>query len=241
MSRVSTESPEIRGYLDGVRALLDSLDHASIQKVVDVLLRAYVHRLTVFTFGNGGSSSTASHFACDLGKSVQGSDGGRFRVVALTDNVPMLTAWANDTSYERVFAEQLENLVQPWDVVVAISGSGNSPNVLRAMELALSRGATTVGLTGFSGGKLAPLCDVCVVVPSKQMDQIEDVHLALQHLVCRVVRETLAVGDWAALRRADSALPGDSDPTTRSVEAAPALAPVRDRVRDGRLSPNGAP
>lgn len=182
----------IQDNLDELRALLADLDTADIQRVIRTLLRAHRDGKQVFVLGNGGSAATASHFACDLGKNVIGSDGRRFKVLALTDNVALLTAWANDTAYERVFAEQLENLVQPEDVVVAISGSGNSPNVLCAMELARARGAITVGLTGFRGGRLKPLCDLCVVVPSDQMEQIEDVHLALQHLFCRVLREILS-------------------------------------------------
>jgi D-sedoheptulose 7-phosphate isomerase len=182
----------IRAYLDELRALLTVVDDASVRRVIDVLLTAYTASANVFIFGNGGSAATASHFACDLGKGVPGVNGKRFKVVSLTDNVPMLTAWANDTRFDRVFAEQLENLVRPRDVVVGISSSGNSPNVLRAMELARERGATTVGLTGFRGGQLKALCDVCVIVPSDQIDQVEDAHLALQHLVCRVLREILA-------------------------------------------------
>ena len=172
--------------------MLDDLDGDHVARVIELLLEAYHRRARVFVLGNGGSASTASHFACDLGKNVLGPGRPRFKVVALTDNVPLLTAWANDTAYDRVFAEQLENLVEPDDVVVAISGSGNSPNVLRAIELARDRGAITVGLTGFRGGRLKPLCDVSVVVPSERMDQIEDAHMALQHLVCHVLRELLS-------------------------------------------------
>jgi D-sedoheptulose 7-phosphate isomerase len=183
----------ISAYLDELRAVLAMLDGAVVSQVISLLLRAYHDGTTVFVMGNGGSATTASHFACDLGKGLVTGDGRRFKVVALTDNVAMLTAWANDTHYERVFVEQLDNLLRPRDLVVGISASGNSPNVLRAMELARRRGATTIGLTGFRGGHLKALCDVCVVVPSAKMDQIEDTHLALQHLVCRVLRELLSV------------------------------------------------
>jgi D-sedoheptulose 7-phosphate isomerase len=180
-------------YLDEFRSLLALLDSTEITRIVEMLAVAYRLRARVFVLGNGGSAATASHFACDLGKGVQGSDGGRFKVLALTDNVPLLTAWANDASYDRVFVEQLDNFLQTRDVVVGISASGNSPNVLRAMELARARGATTVGLTGFRGGHLKALCDICVVVPSDHVDQIEDAHLAVQHLVCRSLRELFAV------------------------------------------------
>jgi D-sedoheptulose 7-phosphate isomerase len=112
-------------------------------------------------------------------------------VYSLTDNVSLITAWANDAGYEHIFEEQLENLIEPDDIVLGISGSGNSPNVLRAMELARARGALTIGLTGYQGGKLKALCDLCVVVPSEHMDQIENVHMMLQHLICVVSRDVL--------------------------------------------------
>jgi len=179
-------------YLHEFRSLLAVLDKEDIARIVTTFVDAYHRRARVFIIGNGGSAATASHFACDLGKGVQGRDGGRFKVLALTDSVPLLTAWANDSSYDRVFLEQLDNFLQSDDIVVAISASGNSPNVLSAMELANSRGAITIGLTGFSGGRLKPLCDLCVVVPSDHVDQIEDSHLAVQHLVCRSLRELIS-------------------------------------------------
>lgn len=182
----------IGDYLDELRAVLASLDVDAVDAVIQALLRAYRDGRTVFVVGNGGSASTASHFACDLGKNVTAPGQRRFRVMTLTDNVAALTAWANDTAYDRVFAEQLENFVAPDDVVVAISGSGNSPNVLEAMKVARARGATTVGLIGFRGGRLASRCDLSIVVPWDQMDQIEDAHLALQHLICRTIRGHLA-------------------------------------------------
>jgi D-sedoheptulose 7-phosphate isomerase len=182
------ESSAVRADLDDLRAVLADLKSEDICKVVDVLLGAYHARARVFILGNGGSATTASHFACDLGKGVLGADGHRFKVLSLTDSVSLLTAWANDTEYAGVFAEQLENLVEPGDVVVGISGSGSSANVLRAVELARARGAVTIGLTGFTGGQLKSLCDVCIVVPSNRMDHIENVHLALQHLICHLLR-----------------------------------------------------
>ena len=115
----------------------------------------------------------------------------RFRVVALTDNLALMTAWSNDVAYDEVFAAQLENLAHPDDVLIAISGSGNSPNVLRAVEIARGLGMITVGLSGFSGGKLRDLVDLPIVVPSDSMQQIEDVHLALCHLMSVVLREEL--------------------------------------------------
>lgn len=166
-----------------------------VDQIAVELLEAYWSDRTVFVFGNGGSATTASHFACDLGKgATKWLDNGakRFRVIALNDNVALMTAWANDTSFENVFAEQLRNLVRAGDVVIAISGSGNSPNVLKALEAAKSAKAATIGLTGFMGGKMKSLCRRCVVIPSDNMEVIEDLHLAICHSLSTVVRTALA-------------------------------------------------
>jgi D-sedoheptulose 7-phosphate isomerase len=125
--------------------------------------------------------------SCDLGKGTAPASGRRLRAVALTDNAALITAWANDSRYEKIFAEQLENLLQPDDVAVAISASGNSPNILAALSFARQLGATTAGLTGFEGGKMKRLCDVCVVVPSTNMQIIEDLHLSIAHSIFRVL------------------------------------------------------
>ncbi|HHH41380.1 MAG TPA: SIS domain-containing protein, partial [Chloroflexi bacterium] len=123
----------------------------------------------------------------------------RFRVVPLTDNVPLITAWANDVDYEWIFAEQLRNLVRPGDLVIGISGSGNSPNVLNAIALAREMGATTVGLTGGDGGKLALMADIVVIAPSDTMEQIEDAHLVLEHLICTTLREEIRRREIASI------------------------------------------
>jgi len=181
----------IQRYLEEVQTTLAALPLEPISDVVDVLLSANYVGSTVFTMGNGGSASTASHFACDLAKGTITPGRPRFRVVALTDNIPLMTAWSNDVSYADLFAEQLRGLIGRGDVVVAFSGSGNSINVLRAVELARRMGGITIGFSGFAGGELSGLVDVPVVVPSDCMEQIEDVHLVLCHLVCTVLRERL--------------------------------------------------
>jgi D-sedoheptulose 7-phosphate isomerase len=181
----------IQRYLEEVQDTLAALPLKHIQDVVDVLLNANYVGSTVFTLGNGGSAATASHFVCDLAKGTIIAGRPRFRVMALTDNVPLMTAWSNDVAYEEVFAEQLGGLLQQEDVVVAFSGSGNSPNVLRAVELANGIGGVTVGFSGFDGGRLSRLVDLPVVVPCDCMEQIEDVHLILCHLICTVLRERL--------------------------------------------------
>jgi D-sedoheptulose 7-phosphate isomerase len=137
--------------------------------------------------GNGGSGSTASHVACDLNKGVSYGRQKRFRVISLNDNLPTLTAYANDVSYEDVFVEQLRNFLCPGDLVVGISGSGNSPNVLNAIAFANSLGAHTVGLCGFNGGKLAPMVKTPIIAPVHDMQKAEDVHLILLHAVMQVL------------------------------------------------------
>jgi D-sedoheptulose 7-phosphate isomerase len=174
--------------------MVAELPHAAIGQATGELMRAYDEGKSVFVFGNGGSAALASHFACDLGKGTVIEDNGyrRFRVMALTDNVPLMTAWANDSCYERIFAEQLQNFVALGDVAFAISASGNSPNVLQALTVAKDARATTVGLTGFDGGKMRNLCDVCVVLPSDNMQIIEDFQLSVTHAMFSVIRQRIA-------------------------------------------------
>ncbi len=182
---------EIRHYLKEVQSVLNRLPIGAIEEAVDVLLSANYVGSTIFTMGNGGSAATASHFACDLAKGAIVPGCPRFRVVALTDNVPLITAWSNDVAYEDIFAEQLGGLIARGDVVVAFSGSGNSPNVLKAVALARQRGGITIGFSGFDGGQLSRMVDVPVVVPCHCMEQIEDVHMVLCHLTATALRQRL--------------------------------------------------
>lgn len=176
-------------YLADHRSVLENLPLEAVGRAADILEQAYQTDHTVFLFGNGGSAALASHLATDLGKgthspgpeSLKGVK--RLKVMSLADNVPMLTAWGNDTGYDNVFAGQMENFIQAGDVAFGISGSGNSPNVLRALELARRVGATTIGLTGCGGGKMKELLDCGIVVPSDHMQQVEDAHLILAHLI----------------------------------------------------------
>jgi D-sedoheptulose 7-phosphate isomerase len=177
------------GYLSELKGVLENLPVEAAKRAADILFHAYQTEHTVFLFGNGGSAALASHLAADLGKAthVPGPDSlrgvKRLKVLSLTDNVPTITAWANDTSYEFVFASQMENFLTPGDVVFGISGSGNSPNVLRALELARRVGATTLGLAGFGGGRMKDLLDCPIIVPARHMQQVEDAHLILAHLI----------------------------------------------------------
>jgi D-sedoheptulose 7-phosphate isomerase len=183
-------------YFSAYEEMVANLPYQQIDRAIGEIMSAYERGASIFTIGNGGSAALASHFACDLGKGTVVSENGekRFRVIALTDNIPLMTAWANDHGYEQVFAQQLQNLVVPGDLAFAISGSGNSPNVLRGLEMARSRGARTVGLTGFEGGKMKNLCDVCVVLPSNNMQIIEDFHLSVTHAISSVIRRKMLDG-----------------------------------------------
>lgn len=186
-----TEIYDARSYLGSLSLIAKKLPLETIDQITSILLDAYDAGRMIYLFGNGGSAALASHFACDLGKGTVNGPGKRFRVLALTDNIPMMTAWANDSSYEDIFAEQLVNLVRKDDVAFAISGSGNSPNVLAALRVARAAGAITVGLGGFHGGKMKELCDVCMVVPSDNMQIIEDLHLCTAHAVFTSIRQKI--------------------------------------------------
>lgn len=175
-------------YFMGVESALRRLPFGTIDHVADTLWRAYCENRTVYIFGNGGSAALASHCACDLGKGTAVNGNRRFRVISLTDNVALMTAWANDASYDDIFAEQLGALIGKDDVALAISGSGNSPNVLKGLRSAKAAGALTIGFTGFQGGQMRSLCDLCVIVPSENMQVIEDLHVSVSHAVFSAVR-----------------------------------------------------
>lgn len=179
----------VNDYLDTVARLLANIPRDRIRKVSDLVREAYLSDRQVFIMGNGGSASTASHLACDLQKGIGGLGEKKFRAMALTDNIPIMTAWANDTDYSNVFSEQLSTWVNPGDLVIGISGSGNSPNVINAIELANQKGAVTIGLSGFQGGKLAQVAQHSVVINSDNMQHIEDVHMVLAHLIFRCLLE----------------------------------------------------
>lgn len=179
-------------YVQQLRDILGHLPVDVIDAIVSRLISAYDSNQSVFLMGNGGSAALASHIACDLGKGTAANGIRRFRVLSLTDNVPLITAWANDNSYEDIFAEQIKNFLVPGDICLAISGSGNSPNVLKALKASRALGGYNVGLTGFEGGNMRALCDLCLVVPSDSMQHIEDAHVAISHAVFMAVRSHLA-------------------------------------------------
>jgi D-sedoheptulose 7-phosphate isomerase len=194
MTELSTLPGYVQRYVQDAHAALDAPYFVTaVEKIVTILLRARAEDRTVFFFGNGGSASTASHFVTDIAKVAGGTKphgpGQRFRCVCLNDNTPGVTAWANDVNYAAAFAGQLRSLAVKGDVVVAISGSGNSPNVLEAVHAAREMGLTTVGLTGMGGGKLKDLVDVALVVPSNSMQHTEDTHLITLHVLTAYLRD----------------------------------------------------
>ena len=165
-----------------------------VERVVQHIYRAYQNGKQVFILGNGGSASTASHFCCDLGKGAVVDGKPRLRVMSLNDNMALLSAYANDFGYESIFVEQMKNLVQEGDVVICITASGNSPNVIQAIEFANEAGTTTIGLLGFGGGKAREMVAEHVTIDNSNYGQVEDVHMFLAHCVSQCFREWVTNG-----------------------------------------------
>jgi D-sedoheptulose 7-phosphate isomerase len=178
-----TEWTGVDHYLGDFQKLLAQVDRAQVQKMVDLVTEAYVREKTVFIIGNGGSGANASHLCEDLGKGTlhDFDKQRRLKVMSLTDNTPYILAWGNDTAYDRIFVEQLKNFVEKDAVLIAISGSGNSPNVISCIEYANSHGMKTLGVTGYDGGKLKKIAHHNVHVPSWNMGMVESVHSTLFH------------------------------------------------------------
>lgn len=176
-------------YITDLQLTLGQLPIDRIDQVIAMLHDARLRNRQVFIMGNGGSASTASHFVCDLGKNTRRKGWPNYRVMGLTDNMAIFSALANDEGYEDVFAQQLASFVEPGDIVIGISTSGNSANVVNAVKLANKMGAKTVGFTGFDSGQLGPLVDIDLHVPSNLIEQVEDIHLMLEHLICKALLE----------------------------------------------------
>jgi D-sedoheptulose 7-phosphate isomerase len=174
-------------YFERLKSTIDKISREEVAAFLGLLLDALEGGKTVFTLGNGGSAATASHYAADLNKGLSYGRRRRFRVICLSDNVATLTAYANDVSYDEVFVQPLRNFLEPGDLVVAISGSGNSRNVLKAVEYANGAGAITVGLTGYDGGALRRLARHGVHVPVADMQVTEDLHMVFDHLAYAVL------------------------------------------------------
>jgi len=178
-----------RNYISELHTVIDGLSITDIEKVIEALHKARLNRNTIFVMGNGGSASTATHLACDLGKNTRQKGLPNFRLMGLADNMAVFSALANDEGYENVFVQQLESFVQKDDIVIGISASGRSPNVLKAIKYANKAGAISIGFTGFDGGKLASMVKIHVNVPCSCIEQVEDVHLMLEHLITTALRE----------------------------------------------------
>ena len=189
---------DARAFLDRVAQELGRIDPAEVKGLADAIYRCYQQRRFVFVIGNGGSGSNSSHFCEDLGKCTlrredfDNDHKQRLRVLSLTDNTPYILAWANDEGFDRVFVEQLKNLASPGDLLIAISGSGNSANILRAVEWANRNGLETFGCTGFSGGKLRGLASIGLHVPLDDMGIVESIHLTAFHWVIDNLHARLA-------------------------------------------------
>ena len=179
----------IARYISELQLVMDRLPAETIQNVIELLYQARLEHRQVFIMGNGGSAATASHFVCDLAKNTRCKGFPDFRAIGLTDNMPIFSALANDEGYENVFSQQLASFVRPGDVVIGISASGKSPNVIKAIQLANRLGAHTIGMTGYDGGHLAALVEIQLHVPSDTIEHVEDLHLVLEHLICKELRD----------------------------------------------------
>ena len=171
-------------YKQRLMAALDTVDLDRVEQLIEVFRRARAEERQIFVFGNGGSAATANHFACDIVKGASYGRENRFRILSLSEQIPTMTAYSNDVGYESVFVEPLKNFARPGDLVMAISGSGNSENVIRAIDYARSIGCYTVGLSGISGGRLRPSVDLSLHVSDDHMGRVEDAHFFICHMVC---------------------------------------------------------
>lgn len=194
---------QISMYFSTLQETLNKLPVERIAVVIDILREARFNGRQVFIMGNGGSASTATHFVCDLAKNTRREGMPHFRVIGLTDNMAIFSAYGNDEGYERVFEAQLDNLINRDDVVIGISASGNSKNVLNAMSLARQRNATTIGFTGFDGGRLQRLVDVNIHVESNVIEHVEDIHLMLEHVIVKTLKED-EMNTGLAIRKSES-------------------------------------
>ncbi|MEM1484166.1 SIS domain-containing protein [Oscillospiraceae bacterium PP1C4] len=178
---------EIGAYFETLKKTIDQVDKHVIQKTMELLIKARDEKKYIFIMGNGGSAATASHYAGDFNKGLSLNRDKKFRFVALNDNAPTVLSLANDVSYDAIFVEQLKNFLDEGDLVIAISGSGNSKNIINAVEYAKEKGSTVIGLTGYNGGKLKELADVKMHVPLDNMQVVEDIHMVFGHLIMSIL------------------------------------------------------
>jgi len=181
----------INSYFTELEQMLRDISQAHLQDILSLLEETYRNGHRIFIMGNGGSAATASHFALDLAKNTIMPGAHRLKAISLTDHVPLITAWSNDTAYEHIFEEQLANMIEPGDLVIGISTSGNSPNVINALKLAKKSCAATVGLLGAEGGLIKNIVDSYVLAPGQNIEQEEDAHMILTHIITRHMREVV--------------------------------------------------
>ena len=193
-----TVKEHARQYLTALTGVIERFDLDTFDAIVEAILTAYDQERTIFTMGNGGSASTASHFVCDLNKGCCMDLDKKFQVMCLSDNQATLMAYANDVSYESVFVEPLKNFFAPGDLVIGVSGSGNSENVLRAIAHASANGGRTIGLSGYDGGKLATMAEIPFVVDIHDMQKVEDMHVVVFHMIMQIVYARLHPGGGTA-------------------------------------------
>lgn len=190
----------IKNYFLELEEIIKKISKEDIDKIIEILFEAWKNDKKIYTMGNGGSASTATHFAADLSKTSIVEGKKRFKVIGLTDNIPLMTAWINDNGFENLFSGQLENFIEEGDVVVGFSvhgGSGSdsagpwSQNLLKAMKLAQDRGAKAIGFSGFNGGMFKKICDACIVVRIDSTPQVEGFHVVLHHLIIFALKERI--------------------------------------------------
>ena len=196
-----SESSEINSYFNEVKKIIDSISKDEIEKTIQILNEARLKGKKIFIIGNGGSASTATHFACDLNKYTSIDGEKRFRAISLEDNIPLVTALVNDEGWNQVYSYQLENLMDDGDYLIVISvhgGSGKdkagpwSQNILQAAKLIQKRGGKVIGLVGFDGGAIRSISDSCIIVPVNSTPQVEGFHLVLTHLICSIIKNNLS-------------------------------------------------
>lgn len=184
----------VRSYIDQLNEVLNALPSEKFLEIKKTLLEARETGKQIFVIGNGGSAAAASHMVCDFNKNTREAGKKRMRAICLNDNIPSVLAYANDEGYDIIFSEQLLSLGQSGDILIAISGSGNSANIIKAIETARQMNIKVIGLTGFQGGKMKELTDICLVVPSDSMEMIEDVHLIINHILAGLLRGAVMYG-----------------------------------------------
>lgn len=183
----------IRAYIAREKEILDMLDVDAIDAALNKIVETFENEGTIYIFGNGGSASTASHFANDFNKGISEYTEKKFRFICLNDNVPTVLAIANDIGYEEIYRFQLRGKLNANDLVIGISGSGNSMNVVNALDYAKENGVATVGITGYTGGKVRAMCDYSLHVPVENMQLTEDIHMIFDHMMMTILYQVWGI------------------------------------------------